>query len=245
MDRVIYLAMTGAKQVTLQHAATAHNLANVSTHGYKAQSNVFRALPVVGEGEKTRAFVADTSPSTDFSAGGIQQTGRTLDVAVRGPGWIAVQGPDGQEAYSRAGQLELSPDGVLQTASGLNVLGDGGPITVPADQEIAIGKDGTISTYLQGQPAVAEAGRIKLVNPPAADLVRGEDGLFRLRTGGVAPADANVGLVTGALEMSNVNPSKALVNMIELSRQFELQMRVLRTAEDNDRSATKLLSLSA
>lgn len=244
MDRVIYLAMTGAKQATLQHAATAHNLANVSTHGFKAEMNVFRALPVVGEGAKTRAFVVDTTPASDFSAGGIQQTGRSLDIAVRGPGWIAVQGQDGQEAYTRAGQLEISADGVLQTASGLNVMGDGGPIAIPADQEVAIGKDGTISIFQQGQAAVAEAGRIKLVNPPAADLVRGEDGLFRLRAGGAAPADANVGLATGALEMSNVNPSKALVNMIELSRQFDLQMRVLRTAEENDRSATKLLSLS-
>ncbi|NWG86416.1 MAG: flagellar basal-body rod protein FlgF [Hydrogenophilaceae bacterium] len=245
MDRVIYLAMTGAKQVTLQHAATAHNLANASTHGFKAESNVFRALPVIGEGAKTRAFVADTSPASDLSAGGIQQTGNPLDIAVRGPGWIAVQGPDGQEAYTRAGQLQLNADGILQTASGLNVMGDGGPIAVPPDQEVAIGKDGTISTILPGQPGVAEAGRIKLVNPPAADLVRGEDGLFRLRNGGVAPADANVGVAIGALEMSNVNPSKALVNMIELSRQFELQLRVLRTAEENDRSATKVLSLSA
>lgn len=245
MDRVIYLAMTGAKQATLQHAAVSHNLANAATHGFKAEMNVFRALPVVGEGEKTRAFVVDTSAASDFTPGGMQQTGRTLDVAVRGAGWIAVQGPDGQEAYTRAGQLEISAEGVLQTASGLNVLGDGGPIAVPPDQEIAIGKDGTVSAILPGQPAVAGAGRIKLVNPPASDLLRGEDGLFRLKTGGVAQPDANVYLATGALELSNVNPAKSLVSLIELSRQFDLQMRVLRTAEENDRSATKLLNLSA
>lgn len=245
MDRVIYLAMTGAKQATLQHAAVAHNLANVSSHGFKAELNVFRALPVVGEGAKTRAFVVDTSAASDFTPGGLQHTGRPLDVAIRGAGWIAVQGPDGREAYTRAGQLEISAAGVIQTATGLNVLGDGGPIAVPPDQEVAIGRDGTVSTVLPGQPAVAGAGRIKLVNPPEADLIRGEDGLFRLKNGGVAPPDENVGLVTGALELSNVNPSKALVNMIELSRQFDLQMRVLRAAEDNDRSATKVLSLSA
>ncbi len=242
MDRVIYIAMTGAKQATLQHAAVANNLANVSTHGFKAEHNVFRALPVVGEGAKTRAFVAATTPGTDLSPGGIQQTGRELDVAVRGAGWIAVQTPDGTEAYTRAGQLQIGPNGQLQTAIGLNVLGDGGPIAVPPDQEIAIGKDGTVSTILPGQPAVAGAGRIKLVNPPAAELVRGEDGLFRLKSGQPAPADAAVTLVTGALEMSNVNPAKTLVDMIELARQFEMQLRVLRSAEENDRSATKVLA---
>lgn len=242
MDRVIYVAMTGAKQVSLQHAAVSHNLANVSTHGFKAENNVFRALPVIGEGAKTRAFVVETTPSADLGSGGLQQTGRALDVAVRGPGWIAVQMPDGSEAYTRAGQLQTGPNGQLQTATGLNVMGDAGPIAVPEDQEIAIGKDGTVSTILPGQPAVAGAGRIKLVNPPAADLVRGQDGLFRLKSGQPAPADANVTLVAGALEMSNVNAAKSLVNMIELSRQFEMQMRVLRTAEENDRSATKVLA---
>lgn len=243
MDRALYIAMTGAKQVTLQHASVANNLANVNTQGYRAQENLFRALPVQGEGAKTRAFVVETTPRADFSQGPLQQTGNAMDVAVRGAGWLAVQTVDGQEAYTRMGKLEASPNGQLQTANGLAVMGDGGPIAVPTDQVVTIGEDGTVSTVLPGQAAVSTAGRLKLVNPPAADLTRGDDGLFRLRSGDPAVADANVRLATGVLEMSNVNPAKSLVSMIELSRQFDLQMRVIRTVDENDRSTNKLLTV--
>jgi flagellar basal-body rod protein FlgF len=247
MDRVIYIAMTGAREVTRQQAAVAHNLAKVATHGFRQELNVFRALPVVGEGAKTRAFVLETTPRSDFTQGVLQQTDRPLDVALRGPGWIAVQGGDGQEAYTRMGHLQVSQNGILQTTNGLNVMGDGGPIAVPPDQDVLIGKDGTISTVPVGQNlnAVAIVGRIKLTNPSETDLVRGDDGLFRLKSGQPAPADANVTLVAGALEASNVNPAEALVNLVSLSRQFDMSMRVLRTAQDNDASANKVLSANA
>ena len=247
MDRVIYIAMTGAREVTRQQAAISHNLANVSTHGFRQELNVFRALPVVGEGAKTRAFVLETTPRTDFTQGVLQQTGRPLDVALRGPGWIAVQGAGGQEAYTRMGHLQVSQNGILQTTNGLTVLGDAGPITVPPDQDILIGKDGTISTVPVGRDlnAVVIVGRNKLTNPNEADLLRGDDGLFRLTSGQPAPADANVTLVAGALETSNVNPAEALVNMVSLARQFDMNMRVLRAAQDNDGSANKVLSASA
>ncbi len=244
MDRMIYIAMTGAREVTRQQASVSHNLANISTHGFREQLNVFRALPVVGEGAKTRAFVLETTPRSDFTQGALQQTGRALDVALRGAGWIAVQGPDGQEAYTRMGHMQTTQNGVLQTTNGLNVLGDGGQIAVPPDQDILIGKDGTISTVPIGPNLneVAIVGRIKLVNPPETDLVRGEDGLFRLNSGQPAPADANVTLVSGALESSNVNPAEALVSMVSLARQFEMNMRVMRVAQENDTSANKVLS---
>lgn len=244
MDRVIYIAMTGAREVTRQQAAVSHNLANVATHGFRQELNVFRALPVVGEGAKTRAFVLETTPRTDFTQGVLQQTERPLDVALRGPGFIAVQGADGKEAYTRMGHLQVSQNGILQTTNGLNVLGDGGQITVPPDQDLLIGKDGTISTVPIGQNlnAVAIVGRIKLTNPAETDLTRGDDGLFRLKSGQPAEADANVTLVAGALESSNVNPAEALVNMVSLARQFEMQMRVLRVAQDNESSANKVLS---
>lgn len=247
MDRAIYIAMTGAREITRQQAAVAHNLANVSTHGFKQELNVFRALPVVGEGAKTRAYVLETTPRTDFASGGIQHTERALDVAVRGPGWIAVQDAAGNEAYTRMGHLQISVNGILQTTNGLNVMGDAGPLAVPPDQDILIAKDGTVSTVPVGQNlnAVAIAGRIKLVNPPEADLERGGDGLFRLRTGQPAPADANVTLISGALETSNVNPAETLVNMISLARQFETQMRVLRAAEDMDQAGDRVLSARA
>jgi flagellar basal-body rod protein FlgF len=221
-----------------------HNLANISTHGFKQELNVFRALPVVGEGARTRAFVLETTPRADFTSGAIQQTERPLDVAVRGSGWIAVQDANGQEAYTRMGHLQISQNGIMQTTNGLNVMGDAGPVAVPPDQELLIGKDGTVSTVPIGQNlnAVAIAGRIKLVNPAETDLVRGEDGLFRQKSGQPAEADANVTLISGALESSNVNPAEAMVSMVSLARQFEMQMRVIRAAEDNNRSADKVLS---
>ncbi|MDO9224432.1 MAG: flagellar basal-body rod protein FlgF [Pseudomonadota bacterium] len=244
MDRMIYIAMTGAREVTRQQAAVTHNLANVATHGFRQELNVFRALPVVGEGAKTRAFVLETTPHSNFAQGTLQQTGRELDVALRGPGWIAVQGADGQEAYTRMGHLQVSQNGILQTSNGLSVLGDAGPVTVPPDQNIMIGKDGTISTIPVGQNlnAVAIVGRIKLTNPPEADLARGDDGLFRQKNGQPAAADAGVTLVSGALEGSNVNPAEALVNMVSLARQFDMQMRILRVAQENEGSANKVLS---
>lgn len=247
MDRVIYIAMTGAREVTRQQAVVSNNLANVSTHGFKKELNAFRALPVVGEGARTRAYVLETTPRTDFSSGAMQETGRALDVAVRGQGWIAVQDAAGREAYTRMGHFQVSVNGVLQTTNGHNVLGDSGPIAVAPDQDILIGKDGTVSTVPVGQGlnAVTLAGRIKLVNPPEADLKRGEDGLFRTANGQPAVADANVQVVSGMLETSNVNPAEALVSMVSLARQFEMNMRVLRAADDNHRSADKVLSMNA
>lgn len=246
MDRVIYIAMTGAREITRQQAAVSHNLANVSTHGFRQELNVFRALPVVGEGARTRAFVAETTPRTDFTQGVIQATGRPLDVAIRGPGWIAVQDASGQEAYTRMGHLQIGSNGILQTTNGLTVLGDAGPLAVPPEQEPLIAKDGTVSTVPIGQnlAGVAIAGRIKLVNPAEQELQRGDDGLFRSADGQPAEADARVQLVSGALETSNVNAAEALVNMVSLARQFEMQMKVLGNAEANHRSTDKVLSMT-
>jgi flagellar basal-body rod protein FlgF len=246
MDRMIYVAMTGAREVTRQLAVVSHNLANISTTGFKSEMNVFRALPVVGDGAKTRAYVLETTPTNNYASGVLQGTGRNLDVGINGSGWIAVQGSDGQEAYTRMGDLQVSVNGVLQTGSGFNVLGDSGQIALPPDQQIQIAKDGTVSTVPTGrnQNAVTIAGRIKLVNPPESDLVRGEDGLFRLNSGQQAPADANVTLAVGTLESSNVNPTDALVKMISLGRQFEMQMRVLTTANDDDKAADKIIAKS-
>lgn len=244
MDRVIYVAMTGAREITRQQAAVSHNLANISTTGFKAELSVMRALPVVGEGARTRAFVLETTPATDYTPGAIQHTGRSLDIAVRNQGWIAVQDGNGQEAYTRMGDLQVSLNGLLQTGNGMLVVGDGGPIAVAPDQETQIATDGTVSSVPNGgnRNAVEVAGRIKLVNPPEADLARGEDGLFRLKSGAAAPADENVRLAVGALEGSNVNPAEALVSMIGLARQFETQMRLLRAAEDNHRAGDKVIA---
>lgn len=247
MDKLIYVAMNGAKHALWQQATTSHNLANVATTGFRAQMDSFRALPVVGEGAKTRSFVVDSTIGTNFDVGVIQQTGREFDVAVQGKGWIAVQAPGGGEAYTRNGSFEVSQNGMLQTRNGLNVMGDAGPISVPPDNDITFGVDGTISALPLGQSlaSVATAGRIKLVNPPEADLVRGDDGLFRLKSGQPAPADVNVQLAPKSLEGSNVNMVESLVNMITISRSFDLQTKLLTKAENNDAKAGQVLSLNA
>lgn len=246
MDRIIYTAMTGASQVLSQQAAMAHNMANATTTGYRAEMHAFRAVPVEGPGLPTRAFVADASVMNDFTPGTLQQTGRTLDVAVQGEGLIALALPDGSEAYTRNGSLELSTNGVLQTRTGIPVQGYDGSITVPPDMEIAIANDGTISGIPRtGTPnAVNVIGRIKLVNPPEHSLERGEDGLFRFHGGKPADASTNTTLVSGYLEGSNVNMASEMVAMISLARQFELQMKVLSTAKENDSAASKILSLT-
>lgn len=247
MDRLIYTAMTGAKHVFMQQAGTANNLANASTIGFKAQEHRFRAVPVLGEGMPTRAFVVDASVSDVMDEGPLMFTGRNLDVAVNGKGWLAVQLPDGSEAYTRAGSLDVDVSGLLQTKGGYPVLGGGGLINIPPDNTIEISPDGTISVVpTTGTPNNANAiGRIKLVNPPEADLVRGADGLFRLRDGTPAPVDEAVKLTAGTLEGSNVNVTDAMVNLISLSRQFEMQMKMMQTADTNAQRADQLLSMNA
>lgn len=247
MDRLIYTAMTGAKHVFMQQAGTANNLANASTIGFKAQEHRFRAVPVLGEGMPTRAFVVDASVSDVFDEGPLMFTGRNLDVAVQGRGWLAVQLPDGSEAYTRAGSLDVDVTGLLQTKGGYPVAGDGGPINIPPDNRVEIAPDGTVSVVpTTGTPNNANAiGRLKLVNPPEADMVRGADGLFRLRDGQPAPADQNVKVAPGTLEGSNVNVSDAMVNLISLSRQFEMQIKMMQTADTNAQRADQLLSLNS
>jgi len=247
MDKLIYIAMTGARHTLWQQAAVTHNLANAVTTGYRAETNAFRALPVFGAGSPTRAFVVDSTTGANFAPGSIQHTGRDLDVAVQGGGWIAVQTPDGSEAYTRNGSLQVGPNGMLQTRNGLTVLGDSGPIAIPPDTDITVAKDGTISTVPIGQNlnAVSAVGRIKLVNPAEAGLVRGSDGLFRVQNATTVPADAGVTLISGALETSNVNVVDALVGMISLARQFDMQIKLLQSAEANATKASQVMNLNA
>jgi flagellar basal-body rod protein FlgF len=246
MDRLIYTAMTGAKHILEQQATTAHNLANASTTGFKAQIDSFRAVPVLGDGLPTRAFVVDATVGTDYRSGSIEQTGRDLDVAVQGDGWIAVQRADGSEGYTRNGALQINQNGQLQTATGLNVMGDGGPISIPPDVTITIAKDGTISSVnnLTAPGATTIIARLKLTNPPASSLKRADDGLFVTTNGQAAPLDPAVSVVGGALESSNVNVVETMVNMISLARGFEMQMKMLENAQNNAGKADQLFSMN-
>jgi len=246
MDRLIYTAMSGASHVLQQQAAVSENLANNHTPGFRAAINTFRAVPLVGEGLPTRVFVVDSTAGADFSAGTMEPTGRNLDVAIDGKGWIAVQGPDGKESYTRNGSLQITSNGILQTRSGLNVIGDAGSITVPPNTEITIAKDGTISTVPTGTKpaAVVTVGRIKLTNPPEAQMVRGDDGMFRTKDGKATNADSQVTVVSGNLEGSNVNAVESMVNMITLARQFDNQMKMLQTADNDAKAASSLLNIN-
>ena len=244
MDRLIYTAMSGAKHLLEQQAVVAHNLANANTTGFRAELSAFRVVPVVGDGLNTRAFVVDSTVGSDLTPGVLQGTGRPLDVAVQGAGFIAVQATDGSEAYTRAGDLQIDVNGQLQTRSGNAVIGDGGPIAVPPDSTVTIAPDGTLSTVPTiGVPnAVATVGRIKLVNPGQNEIVRGADGLFRMKSGNPADADASVALASGTLEGSNVNIVDAMFRLIENARQFDMQMKMLQSAESNSAQATSVLA---
>ncbi|SER12040.1 flagellar basal-body rod protein FlgF [Nitrosomonas sp. Nm51] len=247
MDRLIYTAMTGAAHTLNQKATVSHNLANASTTGYRAENNAFRAVPVYGDGLPTRAFVVDSTTGADFTPGPIQQTDRNLDVAIRGSGWITVELPGGKEAYTRHGSLQISPNGILQTHNGFNVKGDTGIITVPQDHRVTIAKDGTVSVVpITPLPnTVATAGRIKLVDPPENQLIKGADGLFRMKDETVPLADANVTLVDGALEGSNVNLVHEMVSMIALARQFDMHIKILESAERNAQQASEIMVVRA
>jgi flagellar basal-body rod protein FlgF len=243
MDRFLYLSMAGAKETLRAQTVNNHNLANASTTGFRADLAAFQTREVAGSGHASRAYATNATTGWDQTQGALTATGRDLDIGINGPGWIAVQGKDGREAYTRAGDLRIEPTGMLMNGAGHQVLGEGGPISVPPHSSMMIGADGTISIVPlgQGPETTSLVGRIKLVNPPADSLVRGEDGLFRTSDGADAPPDASVRVASGVLETSNVNIADAMVNMIELARHFDLQVKAMRTAEENAAAAAQLL----
>lgn len=242
MDRVIYLAMAGAKATMQRQDVLAHNLANASTTGFRAEMAAFRAVPVLGDGASTRVYAIESTPGYNPEPGPVAATGRNLDVAMKGNAWLAVQGADGTEAYTRNGALDVNNEGLLVTRTGQTVMGDGGPITLPPQAQVLIGADGTITaTVGNGRPQ--GVGKLKLVTPEAP-LQRGQDGLFRAADGADLEADATARVQTEALEGSNVSPVESMVAMISAARQFEQQMKMLQTSQEREQSATRLLSNS-
>ncbi len=221
-----------------------HNLANASTVGFKSELSAFQSVPVLGEGSNSRINAVAQGIGQSSTQGSSITTGRSLDVSVRGAGWIAVQTPDGTEGYTRAGDLQLTADGQLTDSRGNAVLGSSGPITIPPAAEISVGADGTISSVPlgQGPNSVTALDRIRLVNPDTTQLTQGADGLMHMADGGTADTDNSVTLASGVLEGSNVNPSAELVKMIALSRQYDMQVKSIKTAEDNADASNKLLS---
>src|SRR6185312_4115167 len=242
MDRLIYVAMTGAQQLLEKQAVAAHNLANASTPGYKADISAFRAVPMTGPGQPTRTYAVETTPGADFTQGTLTETGRDLDAAINGPGFCAVQTTSGTEAYTRAGGFSVSAEGEL-TDAGRTVMGDGVPIAIPENSKVSIGADGTVSAVDLSTPGgnVTTIGKLKLVTADPAQLTKGPDGLFRTRNGQPLDGDDSVRITSGAIESSNVNAVSAMVDMIDLARQFDMQMKALSTVDQNEQRATQLL----
>jgi flagellar basal-body rod protein FlgF len=246
MDRFLYVAMTGAKQLMQAQALVSHNLANVSTSGFRADLARFEARPVQGPGYPSRVNTVATGVGFDRTQGTLVQTGDVLDVAIDGDGWLAIQARDGSEALSRGGSLKVSSLGLLETERGELVLGDNGPLAVPPYTEIAVAADGTISIVPQGQgpETMAQVGRLKLVNPEAARLTKRVDGLVAVTDAAELESDANVKIASGFIETSNVNVAATLVDMIEFQRQFDVAVRMMQTADQNAQRAASLASMN-
>ncbi|MEX8519140.1 MAG: flagellar basal-body rod protein FlgF [Leptothrix sp. (in: b-proteobacteria)] len=242
MDRMIYLSMSGAKATMQRQDVLAGNLANVSTNGFRAELQAFRSVPVQGSGASTRVSILETTTGYDPQTGPISATGRSLDVAMQGNAWLAVQGFDGTEAYTRAGALDVNSEGLLVTKNGHTVLGEGGPITLPANAQVEVASDGSISAKVGlGKPQ--PVGKLKLVTPETP-FQRSDDALFRVAGGGELPADPSARLQSGALEGSNVSSIETMVGMIAAARQFESQMKMVQTAEKDEQGAQQLLSVN-
>jgi len=246
MDRMLYIGMSGAKEAMLAQSVNSNNLANLSTTGFRADLAQFRSQPLFGQGLPTRAFGMAERPGADFSPGGFETTGRSLDVAVEGPGWITVQASDGSEAYTRAGNMRVGPDGIMVTGSGHPVMTDGGALSVPPAEAVSVGADGLVTIQPLGQSAnaLSQVGRIKLVKPDVRAFYKGEDGLFRTKSGEPLPADGSIRLQNGVIEHSNVSAVDSMVNMITASRAYELHVKMMKTAEETDQASTSVMRMT-
>lgn len=246
MDNFIFIAMSGAKENMLNQQLHMNNLANASTTGFQADFAAARSQPVFGPGMPSRVYSMTENPGTDFKSGSMISTGNPLDAAITGDGFFAVLDNNGVESYTRAGNFKLTETGMLTTGTGLPVLGDGGPVVIPPAKKIDISPDGTISIVPEGAEnnATAVIGRLKMVKPDLNNMVKNELGLLVQKNGEPAEADAEVRLVSGVVESSNVNAMSEMVNMISLARQYETQVKLMKKAEEMDRASTQLLRLS-
>lgn len=246
MDHLLYIAASGARETMVSQAVNANNLANASTVGFRADLLSAASAYVVGDGHASRTYGALKGRGPDLTEGVVENTGRDLDLAINGQGWMAVVGPDGAESYTRRGDLRVTEYGQLLNGAGEAVLGNAGPIALPPFSELEVGGDGTISIVPVGEApnTLVVVDRIKLVNPDPATLVKNRDGVIKLADGGEATPSASVRLVSGALESSNVNTVASMVEMIELSRAFEMHIKMIKTAENLDRSSAELMRLS-
>lgn len=246
MDRIIYTAAGGAARAIEHQGVVSNNLANVSTAGFREELAMYRAVPLQGHNSlPTRVSTATATTASSFQQGSMVETGHALDLAIRGEGWFAVQTPDGGEAYTRAGEFAVNVQNLLVTQSGMPVLSaDGAPIEIPERGTLTFSDDGQITVLGAGDNPndIQNIGMVKLVNPPVDQIVRGEDGLFRMADGAAVQPDPQVRMVSGFVERSNVNPAEAMVTMIANARLFDMQMQVIKEATSNADRANSILS---
>lgn len=241
MERLIHTAVSGAELAQTALRVTANNLANVNTVGFKADMEQAQSRQITGEGYRTR-FQAQLQPvATDLRAGAVMETGRDLDVVVSQQGFIAVQDRDGNEAYTRAGELQVGANGEL-TVNGFAVQGGGAPIVLPEFGDIDVSPDGTLNLLPVGGGVIEQQERIKLVDASQVSLVKGPDGLFRASDGEPLEQSATVTLRSGVLEGSNVNAVEEMVSTMNISRQFELNLKMMKAADELAVSGNKLIS---
>jgi len=246
VDKALYISMTGAKHNMLAQTAHSNNLANANTTGFRADFAQARSMGVYyGEGMPTRAYAMTESPATNFVPGALIETGNELDIAIKGDGLLAVQAADGSEAYTRAGDLYTDSAGILRTGNGLAVLGTAGPIALPPHQKVEVASDGTLSVRGLGESAtnLAQVDSLRLVNPAFDEMEKGSDGLIRLRSGEDALPDPGVQVISGFVESSNVNTISEFTEILNLSRQYEMSVKLMKKVEENSESSARLLSM--
>ncbi len=245
MDRLIHSSLSALRAAMQRQTATANNLANASTTGFRADLAATQAQYVRGDRLQTRASAVEGVRGADLAAAAIASTGRDLDVAMAGEAMLAVQAPDGGEGYTRRGDLSLAASGLLTTGDGHPVLGDGGPITLPPADSVSITDDGAVWIVPRGGDAGApqQIDRLRLVSPAGTQIVKDLDNLFRVPDDGALPADPDARVVTRSLEGSNVNMTQALVDMIEAGRSWDTQMRLISTARELGTAGTDLMRL--
>ncbi|KTE20945.1 flagellar biosynthesis protein FlgF [Sphingopyxis sp. H050] len=245
MDRLIYTSLTAMRGSMARQTAIANNLANAQTPGFRADMAEAQSLWLNGTGFNTRAVASQEVLGSDMKAGTVTETGRDLDVAMQGDAMLVVQAKNGEEAYTRRGDLQLAPSGLLTTGDGSPVQGTQGPVTIPPADSISIDSEGRIWVVPAGgdPQSPQEVDRLRLASPVGSDVVKGLDGLFRVKGGGILPDDPEARLITRSIEGSNVAATTALVDMIEASRSWDTQLKMITDARDMDSATANLMQL--
>ncbi|MEY2935824.1 MAG: hypothetical protein RL033_6573 [Pseudomonadota bacterium] len=231
------MAASGASAQMTALDATANNLANATTPGYKADQAVFQEHLVqalfAGKAQPEMRYTSVATVHHDLRSGPLQVTQRPLDVAIDGDGYFAVQTPRG-ERYTRAGGFQVGPGSTLVTAQGYAVLDSGGsPIRIPEEGGSAeIGDDGVLRV---GGEEVGQLRVVEFEQPGA--LEKDGDTMFRATPGTGEPMPSSATLQAGALELPNVSIVKGMTDLVSATRAFEALEKAVEAYSELERRA--------